>query len=99
MTLDKFYTGCSKFDKDYINKELERKGKEAFGVFHHGPESSTLTSKILPYYIKKGITVPVLSNCVAEELTETKNFPTFIRLRPNAYFDGKVAATAAYNLG
>ena len=39
-----FYTGCSKFDKDYIDKELNRKGKEAFGVFHHGPESSTITT-------------------------------------------------------
>ena len=38
-------------DKDYVDKELERKGLEAFGVFHNGPESSSLTAQILPYYI------------------------------------------------
>ena len=82
-----------------MNKELKRVGEEAFGVFHNGPESSSLTAYILPYYVEKGIIVPVLSDCVAEELADTKNFPTFIRARPNAYFDGKLAAISAYNLG
>ena len=59
------FTGCSKFDKTYVDKEIQKKGREAFGAFHLGPESSALTAMILPYYVSMGITVPVLSDCVA----------------------------------
>ena len=65
LNVTEFYTGCSKFDKNYVDKEIQKKGREAFGVFHLGPESSALTALILPYYVSMGITVPVLSDCVA----------------------------------
>ena len=76
------------YDKNYVDKELDKKGIDAFGVFHNGPESSALTAEILPYYVSRGITVPTLSDCGAYELSDIKKYPTYIRMRPSNYFEG-----------
>ena len=60
-----FKVGCNKFDKEYVDKELDKKGIESFGVFHNGPASSALTEYLLPHYVSRGITIPSLSDCVA----------------------------------
>ena len=84
------------FDKNYVDKELEKKGIDAFGVFHIGPESSALATAILPYYVSLGIVIPTLGDCVASELADIKKYPTYIRMKPSTYFNGKLAAIFAY---